>query len=53
MFMALLTAIMVLAAKSKNPSYYHQTIDWFRLSLEVVIIIWVLFDFGLMLCTKL
>ena len=53
MFMALMTAMLVLAAKSKDPSDYSLTIDWVRLSLEVVTIIWVLIDFGLTLCTLL
>lgn len=56
MFMALLTATLVLAAKSRDPSDYTQDTDWARLSLEVVIILWVILDLGFKLhgyCTYL
>ena len=49
MFMAILTATLVLAAKSRDPSDYSQDTDWARLSLEVVIIVWVTFDLGIKL----
>ena len=42
--MAFLTTSLVLAARTTDPSEYDEPLDWFRLTCEIVTLLWILVD---------